>query len=65
LIIKQFNNIIDYKNIKLLRAFLNKYGKICSRKKSHITVQKQREISKAIRKSRAVGLMPFTCDFKN
>jgi len=65
LLIKKFNNIIDYKNIKLLKAFLNKYGKIRSRRKTRIPVQKQREISKAIRKSRAFGLIPFTCDLKN
>lgn len=65
LLLKKFNNIIDYKNIKLLKAFLNKYGKIRSRRKTRIPVQKQRAISKAIRKSRALGLIPFTCDLKN
>jgi ribosomal protein S18 len=65
LLIKKFNNIIDYKNIKLLKAFLNKYGKIRSRRKTRIPIQKQRAISKAIRKSRAFGLIPFTCDLKN
>jgi ribosomal protein S18 len=65
LLLKKFNNIIDYKNIKLLKAFLNKYGKIRSRRKTRIPVQKQRAISKAIRKSRAFGLIPFTCDLKN
>jgi ribosomal protein S18 len=62
LLLKKFENIIDYKNIKLLKAFLNKYGKIRSRRKTRIPVQKQRAISKAIRKSRAFGLIPFTCN---
>jgi ribosomal protein S18 len=62
LILKKFKNIIDYKNIKLLKAFLNKYGKIRPRRKTRINVQKQKEISKAIRKSRSLGLIPFTCD---
>jgi ribosomal protein S18 len=65
LLLRKFNNIIDYKNIKLLKAFLNKYGKIRSRRKTRISIQKQRAISKAIRKSRALGLIPFTCDLKN
>jgi ribosomal protein S18 len=64
LLLKKFNNIIDYKNIKLLKAFLTKYGKIRSRRKTRITVQKQRAIAKAIRKSRAVGLIPFACNVK-
>ena len=37
LILKKFNNIIDYKNIKLLKAFLTKYGKIRSRRKTRVT----------------------------
>ena len=64
LLLKKFNNIIDYKNIKLLKAFLTKYGKIRSRRKTRITVQKQRAVAKAIRKSRAVGLIPFACSVK-
>lgn len=64
LILKKFNNIVDYKNIKLLKAFLTKYGKIRSRRKTRVSIQQQRAIAKAIRKSRAVGLIPFTCDVK-
>jgi small subunit ribosomal protein S18 len=62
LILKKFNNIIDYKNIKLLKAFLTKYGKIRSRRKTRVSIQQQRAVAKAIRKSRALGLIPFTCD---
>jgi len=64
LVLKKFNNIIDFKNIKLLKAFLNKYGKIRSRRKTRVPIQKQRAIAKAIRKARAFHLIPFTCDFK-
>jgi ribosomal protein S18 len=64
LLLKKFNNVVDYKNIKLLKAFLNKYGKIRSRRKTRIPVQKQRLVAKAIRKSRALGLISFTCDLK-
>nr|YP_009545348.1 ribosomal protein S18 [Mallomonas splendens]AYO28502.1 ribosomal protein S18 [Mallomonas splendens] len=63
-IIKKFKNIIDYKNIKLLKAFLTKFGKIRPRRKTRISIQKQHRIAKAIRKSRAFGLIPFTCDVK-
>jgi ribosomal protein S18 len=50
--------------ITLCKAFLTKYGKIRSRRKTRITVQKQRAIAKAIRKSRSVGLIPFACNVK-
>ena len=62
LLLKKFNNIINYKNIKLLKAFLTKYGKIRPRRKTRIGVQFQRKISKSIRKARAYGLIPFTCN---
>jgi ribosomal protein S18 len=64
LILKKFNNVIDYKNIKLLKAFLTKYGKIRPRRKTKVSIQKQRAVAKAIRKSRAFGVIPFTCDVK-
>jgi small subunit ribosomal protein S18 len=64
LVLKKFNNLIDYKNIKLLRAFLTKSGKIRARRKTRVSVQKQHSISKAIRKARALKLIPFTLDVK-
>lgn len=63
-LLKKFENIIDYKNVKLLKAFLTKYGKIRPRRKTRITVQQQHAIAKAIRKARAFGLLPFKCDVK-
>ena len=64
LLLKKFHNLIDYKNVKLLKAFLTKYGKIRPRRKTRISIQKQRLISKAIRKARGFKLIPFTCDVK-
>lgn len=64
LLLKKFNNVIDYKNVKLLKGFLTKYGKIRPRRKTRISVQFQRKIAKSIRKARAFGLIPFTCDVK-
>lgn len=64
LLLKKFDNIVDYKNIQLLKAFLTKYGKIRARRKTRISIQQQRRVSKAIRRARAVGLIPFTCDVK-
>ena len=64
LLLKKFNNVIDYKNVKLLKAFLTKYGKIRPRRKTRVSIQNQRLIANAIRKARAVGVIPFTCDIK-
>ena len=62
LILRKFQNIVDYKNVKLLKAFLNKYGKIRPRRKTRVAIQQQKKIARAIRKSRAVGIIPYTCD---
>ena len=64
LLLRKFDNNIDYKNVKLLQAFLTKYGKIRPRRKTRITPQQQRLVAKSIRKARAVGLLPFTFDVK-
>jgi ribosomal protein S18 len=64
LLLKQFNNKIDYKNIKLLKAFLTKYGKIRARRKTRITVQQQNAISRAIRRARVCKLIPFTYEVR-
>jgi small subunit ribosomal protein S18 len=63
LLLKKFKTI-DYKNIKLLKAFLTKYGKIRARRKTRVNIQQQRKVAKAIRKARSVGLIPFVCDVK-
>ena len=39
----------------------NEKGNIRPRRKTRINVQKQKQIARAIRKSRALGIIPFTC----
>jgi small subunit ribosomal protein S18 len=65
LILKKFDNVIDYKNVKLLSAFLNKYGKIKPRRKTRLSIQQQRAVAKAIRKARDLKLIPFVYDVKS
>lgn len=62
LLLRKFHQVIDYKNVRLLKAFLTKYGKIRPRRKTRIPIQKQKSIAKAIRKARAFKIIPFTCD---
>jgi ribosomal protein S18 len=57
-LLNYFNNIIDYKNIKLLKIFLSKEGKIYSRKETGITPKQQNLIKKSIKRARALGLIP-------
>ena len=55
------NNIkyIDYKDIEILKKFLNPNGKIVSHKRSGITAKNQRALSMAIKRARFLGLLPF------
>jgi ribosomal protein S18 len=62
MLLKKFSNTIEYTNLKLLKAFLTKYGKIKARKKTRVNVQQQRKLSRSIRKARAFGLIPFICN---
>jgi small subunit ribosomal protein S18 len=50
---------IDYKNIVLLRKFITVEGKILPRRISGLTAKQQRNIAKAIKNARMIGLLPF------
>lgn len=50
---------IDYKNSDVLRRFISPEGKILPGRRSGLTSKNQRKISKAIKKARLVGLLPF------
>ena len=50
---------IDYKDIDLLKLFVTEQGKILPRRATGVTVQQQRKIAKAIKRARALSLLPF------
>ncbi|MFA5937286.1 MAG: 30S ribosomal protein S18 [Candidatus Paceibacterota bacterium] len=55
------NNIkyIDYKDIEILKKFLNPNGKIMSHKRTGVTSKNQRKLTLAIKNARFLGLLPF------
>lgn len=53
------NQRIDYKDIDLLKLFITEQGKILPRRATGITIQQQRQISKAIKRARILSLLPF------
>lgn len=61
LLLKKFNATIDFKNVKILKYFLTKNGKIQPRRKTRISSFNQRKITRAIKKARAYNFLPFTC----
>ena len=55
------NGIIDinYKDVKLLRRFVNDQGKIMPRRVTGTGSKMHRKVVSAIKRSRIIGLMPF------
>jgi len=50
---------IDYKDVKLLSRFISERGKIMPRRITTVSSKKQRELAKAIKRSRILALLPF------
>ena len=55
------NNIkhIDYKDVTILKKFLNPNGKIMSHKRTGVTSKNQRALALAVKHARFLGLLPF------
>lgn len=52
-------DFIDYKNVKMLRSFMTERGKILSRKMTGTCSRHQRQLTKAIKRARAIALLPY------
>ena len=50
---------IDYKDVILLRKYINTVGKILPRKKTGNCSKHQRMVSGAIKRARIIALLPF------
>ena len=55
------NNIkyIDYKDIEILKRFINPNARILPRKRTGLTAKHQRQLAQAIKRARFMGLLPF------
>lgn len=55
------NNIkhIDYKDVELLKKFLDPYARIVPRKRTGTTAKNQRKLALAVKRSRYMGLLPY------
>ena len=50
---------IDYKDVKLLQRYISERGKIVPSRITAVSTKKQRELAKAIKRARHIGLLPF------
>jgi len=53
------DDIVDYKDIVLLRKFMSDRGKIRSRRVTGLTPKRQKEVSMAIKNAREMALLPY------
>ncbi|MBF0093376.1 MAG: 30S ribosomal protein S18 [Alphaproteobacteria bacterium] len=50
---------IDYKDIRLLQRYVSERGKIVPSRITAVSVKKQRELAKAIKRARFLALLPY------
>ena len=53
---------INYKNVTLLSRFLDRRGRILSRRKTRVSAKVQRRVSREIKRARHLALLPYTAD---
>ena len=51
--------VIDYKDIRLLQRYISERGKIVPSRITAVSQKKQRELAKAIKRARFLGLLPY------
>ncbi|MFO0998356.1 MAG: 30S ribosomal protein S18 [Alphaproteobacteria bacterium] len=53
------NSLQDYKDIRLLQRFISERGKIVPSRITAVSTKKQRELTRAIKRARYLGLLPY------
>lgn len=53
---------IDYKEVSRLRRFLSERGKILPRRITGTCAKHQRPLTEALKRARAIALLPYTTD---
>ena len=53
---------VDWKDVDYLKQYIPERGKIMPRRISGISAKDQRRIAKAIKRARAMALLPFVAD---
>jgi small subunit ribosomal protein S18 len=53
---------INFKNVPLLSRFLDRRGRIMSRRKTRVSAKMQRRIVREVKRARHLALLPYTAD---
>lgn len=49
----------DYKDVETLKRFLNPHGRILSRRQTRLPAKNQRQLAKAVKYARTMGMLPY------
>lgn len=50
---------IDYKDVRLIQRYVSERGKIVPSRITAVSAKKQRELARAIKRARFLGLLPY------
>ncbi len=50
---------IDYKDIDVIKKFVNPQGRLIARKRTGVSANHQRQLANALKRARFMGLLPF------
>ncbi len=53
---------VDYKDVELLKRFINEQGKILPRRITGTSAKFQRQLTRAVKRARLLALLPFVAD---
>ncbi len=55
-------DFVDYKDIELLKRYLNEQGKIMPRRITGVPQKFQRRLTRAVKRARHLAMLPFVAD---
>lgn len=50
---------VDYKDVDLLKQFINPHGRVMGRNRTNLTAKQQRQVEAAVKRARFMGLLPY------
>jgi small subunit ribosomal protein S18 len=53
---------VDYKDLDLLKRFINEQGKLLPRRISGVSAGFQRQLTRAVKRARHLALIPYVAD---
>ncbi len=53
---------VDYKDIELVKRYLNEQGKILPRRITNVSAKFQRQLTRAVKRARHMAMIPFVAD---